>query len=282
VLVGLQIGTFYAKKPDYAHLDAATHPDFLCLMNILETKCSNPINHLNLAYVTNNNVRFLLIKESSLLSKYYNQVSTEEALSRWPNLSFYALQKIELNFFVEAGLVLNEKSPMHVTSQEPLKTYLQVIKGTAVPEYVDDDDKSVSAVSSDGREKGKSLASSKMKNTNADKGHSKLTKKPRAKSGESGKYRKKEKRLSQITDENPEVFLVSPPTKRQRGGGSAPASTTTTNSVSSASATSDLEPRTIFPQTSVAAPVTLPNEGSYAHTYTDYSIFIRSIKKHSI
>jgi len=281
-LVGLQIGTFYVRKPDYADLDAATHPEFICLMNILETKCSNPIIHLNLAYVVSNNVRFLLVKDGGYLNKYYYQVSTEEALLRWPNLSFYSLQQIELNFFVEAGLVLNTSSPMNKTSQEPLKTYLNVIRGTAVSEDVDDDDKSVSTMSSDGREKGKSLASSKMKNTTADKDHSKLTKKPRAEYGKSGKNRIRKKRLSQITDENPEVILVSPPTKRQRVGGRASASTATTNSVSSASATSSLEPRTIFPQTSADAPVTLPVEGSYAHTYTDYSIFIRSIKKHSI
>ena len=116
-LISYQICTFFALKPECADMDPTKYPDFLCLMSILETLCSNPVLHFGCGYVCENNVRYLLARDNSFLNKYYEKKSTEDALLRWPKFSFYGMQRIEQEFYAQAGLVHNPNSPMNQTSQ---------------------------------------------------------------------------------------------------------------------------------------------------------------------
>lgn len=116
-LISYQICTFYALKPEYADLDPTKYPNFLCLMNILETLCSNPVIYFGCGYVSENNVRYLIARDNGFLNRFYEKKSTEEAKDRWPNFSYFGMLRIEQQFYAQAGLVHNPNSPMNKTSQ---------------------------------------------------------------------------------------------------------------------------------------------------------------------
>ena len=126
----LQICTFYVRKPEYRDLDERKFPLFIVLVTILETLCSNAQNHLLVAYVLEGNVRFLLIKEGGYLSTYYDSATFAEGIQRWPHFSWYSLQRIACNFFIEAGLVFHPgRDELKRENKGPVATFCSIVKG---------------------------------------------------------------------------------------------------------------------------------------------------------
>ena len=128
MVVTTSICCFYLRKLEYKDCDESKFPEFICLVNILETMCFNSVNHYVVAFVSGNNVRFLLVKESGYLAKYYDKVDFEIGLARWPNFSFYSLQEIERNFYLEAGLVFDPTASMSRDDKKPMQIYCEIVR----------------------------------------------------------------------------------------------------------------------------------------------------------
>ena len=130
----IQICTFYVRKPQYIDLDEKKFPVFILLVSILETLCFAPSMHLLLCYVLQGNVRFLLAKEDNYLTKFYDPVTFAEGIQRWPNFSWYSLQRIACNFFIEAGLVYHKGDGPRVLAREnklPMTEFCSLLRGAS-------------------------------------------------------------------------------------------------------------------------------------------------------
>lgn len=120
---------YYRRKAEFNLLDPAKYPEIINLVSLLETMCFNPTLHIVVAYVLGVSVRFLLVKDQKYLATHYDLISIEEGISYWPNFSWYKLERILVNFFVEAGLVYDPLSGQQRGNKSPMERFFAIAKG---------------------------------------------------------------------------------------------------------------------------------------------------------